>query len=63
MTLHTNGLKSEATLALGVTSVFQISFFTTTFEAIWYELHLASHVDPQHIKKLNFQTENYTVNQ
>lgn len=45
MTLHTNGLKSEAPLALGVTSVFQISFFTTTFEAIWYELHLASHVD------------------
>lgn len=36
MTLHTNGLKSEA--PLGVTSAVQISFFTTTFEAIWYEL-------------------------
>lgn len=48
MTSHTNGLKSEA--PLGVTSAFQISFFTTTFEAIWNELRLASHVDPQHKK-------------
>ena len=61
MSLHTNGLKSDA--PLGVTSAFQISFFTTTFEAIWYELRLALHVDPQHIKNLNFQTENYTVSQ